>query len=208
VGVLVGELRRSGATAVPLVADVRDESQVRAAVEDAADELGGIDVLYNNAGVLLRDDAPVHALERETWDEVLLTNTTSVYLFCRYAVPHLLRAESSVILNVASVAATAGDVTCHAYSASKSALIGLTASIAQRYGPDGLRAVLLCPGFVITPMIEALTDDLEASAQVVMHTALRRLGEPEELASVAAFLASTDASFVTSTIVSVHGGLV
>ncbi len=206
--VLVAELRQSSSSAVSVPADVREESQVRAAVEDAAEALGGIDILYNNAAVLLEADAPVHALERHVWDEAFLVNATGVYLFCRYAVPHLLRANAGVVLNVASVAATAGDATCHAYSASKSALIGLTASIAQRYGADGLRAILICPGFVATPMIASVLSDPRLSSHVMERTALRRIGEPDEVASVAAFLASPDASFITSTIISVHGGLV
>jgi NAD(P)-dependent dehydrogenase (short-subunit alcohol dehydrogenase family) len=113
-----------------------------------------------------------------------------------------------VLLNVASVAAYAGDTECHAYAASKGALIALTRSIAQHYGPAGLRANVICPGFIATPMVDWLLDDPTATESVVHATALRRVGEPDEVAAVATFLASTGSSFITSTEINVHGGLV
>src|SRR3990172_3009426 len=156
---LADELRRTGRDAVGIAGDVRDEGQVEAVIQAVVEAFGGLDVLYNNAGVLLPDsDAPVEQLERAVWDEVLATNATSVFLFCKHAVPHLLAAApGSVILNVGSVASYAGD-------------------------EDALG-----------PILDA--------------TALRRFGQPEEIAAYAAFLASTEASFVTSSLVTVHGGL-
>jgi NAD(P)-dependent dehydrogenase (short-subunit alcohol dehydrogenase family) len=120
----------------------------------------------------------------------------------------LLDSGAGVLINVASVAAYAGDTECHAYAASKGALIALTRSIAQRYGREGLRANVICPGFIATPMVDWLLDDDEATGSVVAATALGRVGSAEEVAAVAAFLASTAASFVTSTEIDVHGGLV
>ncbi len=210
VDALVLELQALGGEAVGLRADCRDEEEVAAVVELATSAFGGLDVLYNNAGVLLPDqDGPVETLERSVWDEVLAVNTTSVFLFCKHAVKHLLAsAPGSVILNVGSVASYAGDAEYHAYAASKSALIGYTASLAQRYGPAGLRANLICPGFVETAMVSQWIDDVHASAPILNATALRRIGQPEEIAAYAAFLASAEASFVTGSVVTVHGGLV
>ena len=207
---LADELRRTGRDAVGIAGDVRDEGQVEAVIQAVVEAFGGLDVLYNNAGVLLPEsDAPVEQLERAVWDEVLATNATSVFLFCKHAVPHLLAAApGSVILNVGSVASYAGDKEFHAYAASKGALIALTASLAQRYGPQGLRANLICPGFVETPMVARWLGDEQALAPIIDATALRRFGQPEEIAAYAAFLASTEASFVTSSLVTVHGGLV
>lgn len=113
-----------------------------------------------------------------------------------------------MILNVGSVASYAGDSHYHAYAASKSALIGYTASLAQRYGSAGVRANLICPGFIDTPMVSEWTGDAEASAPVLEATALGRFAQPEEVAAYAAFLASTEASFMTGSVVTVHGGLV
>jgi NAD(P)-dependent dehydrogenase (short-subunit alcohol dehydrogenase family) len=206
---LAAEIHGSGSTVTALPGDVRDEDQVTAVVRAAAEHLDGLDVLYNNAGVYLPDrDAPVDRLEREVFDEVMAINTTSVFLFAKHAIPHLLESRDGVLINVASVAAYAGDPECHAYAASKGALIALTRSIAQRYGPQGLRALVICPGFIATPMVDWLLADPAATAGVVDSTALRRVGRPDEVAAVATFLASTASSFVTSTEIDVHGGLV
>jgi NAD(P)-dependent dehydrogenase (short-subunit alcohol dehydrogenase family) len=203
------EIRRAGASATCVPADVCAEDQVAATVQGACDYLGGLDVLYNNAGVYWPTrDAPIDRLDREVFDEVMMINTTGVFLFAKHAIPHLLKSRDGVLINVASVAAYAGDTECHAYAASKGALIALTRSIAQSYGPAGLRANVICPGFIATPMVDWLLDDRAATDRVVNATALRRVGEPEEVAAVATFLASTASSFVTGTEIDVHGGLV
>ena len=206
---LVTEIKSTGATATAVPADIRVEEQVAEAVRNARHFLGGLDVLYNNAGVYWPNrDAPVDRLDRDVFDEVLAINATGTFLFAKHAIPHLLESEAGVLLNVASVAAYAGDAQCHAYAASKGALIALTRSIAQHYGPRGLRANVISPGFIATPMVDWLLDDTAATQRVADATALRRVGLPEEVAAVATFLASTAASFVTSTEIDVHGGLV
>jgi NAD(P)-dependent dehydrogenase (short-subunit alcohol dehydrogenase family) len=206
---VAAEIHASGSSVTALAGDVRDEEQVAAVVRSAADQLGGLDVLYNNAGVYWPGrDAPVDRLDREVYDEIMAINTRSVFLFAKHAIPYLLESRDGALLNVASVAAYAGDADCHAYAASKGALIGLTRSIAQHYGPLGLRAVLICPGFIATPMVDWLLQDPAATEGVVNSTALRRVGRPDEIAAVATFLASTASSFVTSTEIVVHGGLI
>ncbi len=207
---LVAELRDAGAVAIGVAADVRDEAQVANVVATAVESLGGLDVLYNNAGVLLTDaDRPSEDLERSTWDQVLAINATGVFLFCKHALPPLLEAApGSVILNVGSAASYRGDAHFHAYAASKGALLAYTASLAQNYGPRGLRANLICPGFVETPMVSTFLEDPELVAAVAGTTALRRMGKPAEIAAYAAFLASEEASYVTDSIVTAHGGLV
>lgn len=207
---LAAELRDGGANAVGVAGDVRDETQVAEVVGAAVSALGGLDVLYNNAGVLLiEDDRPSEELELATWNDVLAVNATGMFLFCKHALPALLEAApGSVILNVGSAASYRGDPHFHAYAAAKGALLSYTASLAQCYGPRGLRANLLCPGFIDTPMISSLLGDEDLVAAVTGATALRRMGEPEEIAAYAAFLASTEASFVTDAVVTVHGGFV
>lgn len=139
-------LRGEGIDAKAIAADVRSEDEVAHAVRGAVAFLGGLDVLYNNAGVYWADrDATVDRLDRAVWDEILAINTTSAFLFSKYALPCLLESQDAVILNVASVAAYAGDPECHAYAASKGALIALTKSIAQRFGSCGLRATSSAP---------------------------------------------------------------
>ena len=206
------ETRRAvdaGRRVVAVAADVRDEAAVASVVVRAARELGGVDALYNNAGVYWPDrDATVDRLALDVWDDVMRVNATGVYLFCKHALPHLLASGRGVIVNVASTAAYAGDPDCHAYAASKGALLALTRSIAQRWGPDGLRAVTLCPGFVDTPMVGFAVRDEPTAERIRGAVALRRIGRPEEVAAVAAFLVSDDAGYVTSCLVDVHGGLV
>lgn len=204
---LAGELSKG--VAVSQAGDVRNEEDVASIVRSAVDVMGGLEVLYNNVGVYWPDrDAPVDRLERDEWDEIIAINTTSAFLFTKHALPHLLASNSGVVLNVASVAAYAGDPECHAYAASKGALIALTKSIAQRYGGEGLRANVICPGFIATPKVDWLLEDESLTRKVTDSTALGRVGLPEEVASVAGFLASSGSSFMTSSVITVHGGLV
>lgn len=192
-------------------ADVTAEAAVEAACAAAVAGLGdtrGLDGLYNNAGIYLEGvDQPADLLPLEVWERTLAVNATGVYLFCKHALP-AIRAAQGVIVNVSSTAGHAGDPNCHAYAASKGALIALTLSIAQRYGPEGVRAIALCPGFIDTPMVEFASHDPAIADSIRSATALRRFGAPDEIADVAAFLLSDEASFITSTVVDAHGGLV
>lgn len=190
-------------------ADVTAEPDVAATCKAAVEAFGGLDGLYNNAGVYWHDrDAPADELALDVWQTVLAINATGCFLCCKHALPSLRRSGRGVVVNVSSTAGHAGDPDCHAYAASKGALLALTRSIAQRYGGEGLRAVALCPGFVETPMVGFALDDPAIVERVRAATALGRLGRPEEIAEIAAFLLSEAASFVTSVVIDAHGGLV
>jgi NAD(P)-dependent dehydrogenase (short-subunit alcohol dehydrogenase family) len=198
-----------GPNHVVCAADVTMERDVQAACAAAVGAFGGLDGLYNNAGVYWHDrDAPADELALDVWDAVLRINATGAFLFCKHALPSLRASGRGVVVNVSSTAGHAGDPDCHAYAASKGALLALTRSIAQRYGSDGLRAITLCPGFVETPMVGFALADASIADRVRGATALGRLGQPDEIAEVAAFLLSDAASFVTSVVVDVHGGLI
>ncbi len=198
-----------GGVALSVAADVSNADEVQRAVERVVSRWGNLHILYNNAGVFWPErDGTVAEVAPETWRQVLGINLDGVYHCCKYAVPHLLRCAPSCIINVSSVAGFAGDQLYHAYAASKSALHSLTRSIALRYGPEGLRANLICPGFIETPMVSHLLADEGVRAGVVGTTALRRLGRPEDVAAAALFLASDEAGFVTGTTLVVDGGLV
>lgn len=202
-------IEQQGGAALALAGDVSHEDEVRAAIEQMASHWGALHILYNNAGVFWPGrDGTVAEVPSETWRRILEINLDGVYLCCKYAVPHLLRHAPSCIINVSSVAGFAGDQLYHAYAASKSALHALTRSIALCYGPQGLRANLICPGFIETPMVSDLLADAALRAQIVGTTALRRLGQPKDVAAAAIFLASDEASFVTGATLVVDGGLV
>jgi NAD(P)-dependent dehydrogenase (short-subunit alcohol dehydrogenase family) len=192
-----------------IAADVSDERDVEQMVGAAVEAFGGIDIVHNNAGVRFAGrDSAVDRLERDVWERTIAVNLTGAYLVCKHAIPHLLGSPAGVIVNVSSTAGIGGDPEAHAYGASKGGLISLTLGIAQRYGPHGLRAVVLCPGLVDTPMLHEALAGEEITQKLVETTALRRIATPEEVASYAAFLASDDARFVTSCVVRCDGGLV
>jgi meso-butanediol dehydrogenase / (S,S)-butanediol dehydrogenase / diacetyl reductase len=204
---VAAEVETLGGRAFAVAGDVRSTSEVRGIVSRIAREFGGLDTLYNNAAVYAAADAPVGDLDEDVWDDVISVNLGSVYRFCHLAMPHLLDAGAAAIVNVSSVAGYAGDEATSAYPASKGAIISLTKSIAHRYGRAGLRANVICPGLIRTPMVAGRIADSRLLEGILAATALGRPGEAEEVAAVAAFLVSDDASYVTGSTIRVHGGL-
>lgn len=181
-----------------LRADVRDPSQV-AALFDAA---GPVDLLVCSAGVaqygLLTDT------DEAAWRQVLAVNTDGAYRCCRAAIPHMVRQKSGCILLISSVWGLYGASCEAAYSASKAALIGLTKALAKELGPSGIRVNCVCPGVIDTDML-AQFDQADRQA-LADETPLGRLGTPEDVARLIAFLASDKASFITGQIIGCDGG--
>ncbi len=206
---LVSSLPRRDARAEFVPADVTNEDQVGRVVDRTLERFGRLNVLYHNAGVLWqRHQEPVHQLRTDIWDRVLTINLKGSYLFAKYSVQALLDNGGGSIILVSSTAGLLGDPKAHSYSASKGGLIPLSRSIAQRYGSSGIRCNVLCPGFIDTPMVKDLVEDEGTRERIIEHTALGRLGRPEEVARVGLFLASEESSFVTGSILRVDGGLV
>ncbi len=187
-------------------ADVREEAQVLAAVEGALLSLGGLDVLVNAAGVA--GGGPAHLCDLTEWKRVLDVNLTGTFLVTKHALPAMLARRRGSIVNLASVEGLEGGESMSAYNASKGGVVLLTRNLALDYGAHGIRANAICPGFIRTPMTTPLGDPAfaEIAAKIVAAHALGRLGEPEEVAQVALFLASDDASFVSGGAISVDGG--
>ena len=189
--------------------DVTDPASVDAMYAAAVERYGGVDVLYNNAGIMPADDASVLETEPAAWDRVLEVNAKGVYLCCRHGIPRLLERGGGSVINVASFVALVGAATSQiAYTASKGAVLSLTRELAVEFARQGVRVNALCPGPVETPLLMRLfEDDPAAYERRRVHLPMGRLAEPREIALGALFLASDESSYVNGSTFLVDGGL-
>ncbi len=189
--------------------DVADEDSVKALYETTKATYGGIDVLFNNAGISPPEDDSILTTDLAAWRKVQDINLTSVYLCCRYGIPHLLERGGGSVINTASFVAVMGSATSQiSYSASKGGVLSMSRELAVQFAREGVRVNALCPGPVNTPLLQELfAKDPERAARRLVHVPLGRFAEPEEIASAVLFLASDDASFVTASTFLVDGGI-
>jgi Dehydrogenases with different specificities (related to short-chain alcohol dehydrogenases) len=199
----VDTITQRGGEAVDLSGDVSDRESIEHVVETVAEKFGTIDILCNNAGVL-DGFAPAGDTSDELWEKTLGVNLGGPFMLTREALPHLLDGdEEGIVIMTASIAGKVAGGGGAAYTVSKHGLIGLTRHLSEAYGPD-IRANAVCPGAVKTGMTADMTDQLEALAE---ETPAQRPADPEEIARVAVFLASDDASFIHGTPINVDGGM-
>jgi NAD(P)-dependent dehydrogenase (short-subunit alcohol dehydrogenase family) len=202
------DIVEAGGTAVGVVVDVADESQVADMVTTAVDTYGSLDVLFNNAGIFPDDDGGVLDTPPETWQRVMDVNLRGVWFGCRAAVPAMLASGGGSIVNVASFVALMGAATAQiAYTASKGGVLAMTRELAVEYARQGIRANSICPGPIETPLLAELLSDPIRRQRRLVHIPMGRFGRPEEIARAALFLASDDASFVTGSALVVDGGI-
>jgi len=195
--------------AFAIAVDVSNEDLVAAMMSATAERFGGIDVLYNNAGISPDDDASVLDTSVEAWDRVQAVNTRGVFLCCKHGIPHMLEAGGGSVINVASFVAVMGAaVSQGSYTASKGAVLALSRELGVEFAARGVRVNALCPGPVNTPLLKELfSKDPERAAKRLVHVPMGRFGEPEEVAACALFLASDESSFVTASSFMADGGL-
>jgi NAD(P)-dependent dehydrogenase (short-subunit alcohol dehydrogenase family) len=189
--------------------DVADEASVEAMYRVAAEELGGIDVLYNNAGISPPDDASILETELDAWERVQAVNARGVFLCCKHGIPYLLERGGGSVINVASFVALVGAATSQiSYTASKGAVLSLSRELAVQFARQGIRVNALCPGPVETPLLLRIWGDDPAAAQRrLVHLPMGRLARPREVVNAALFLASDESSYVTGATFLVDGGL-
>jgi NAD(P)-dependent dehydrogenase (short-subunit alcohol dehydrogenase family) len=189
--------------------DVTDPASVDAMYAATVDRYGGVDVLYNNAGIMPADDASVLETKPDAWDRVLDVNAKGVFLCCRHGIPRLVERGGGSVINVASFVALVGAATSQiAYTASKGAVLSLTRELAVEFARQGVRVNALCPGPVETPMLMRLfEDDPAAFERRRVHLPMGRLAKAREIALGALFLASDESSYVTGSTFLVDGGL-
>jgi NAD(P)-dependent dehydrogenase (short-subunit alcohol dehydrogenase family) len=187
---------------------VSKAADCEAMVQCATDTYGGLHVLYNNAGIFPADDGGVLDTPESTWEKVMDINLKGVWLGCRAGIPAMIASGGGSIVNVASFVAIVGAATAQiAYTASKGGVLSMTREIAVEYARRGIRANALCPGPIQTPLLEELLSDPARRARRMVHIPMGRLGQAEELAKAALFLASDDASFMTGASLVVDGGI-
>ena len=192
-----------------LQADVSDARQVEGLYTRAREECGRIDVLFNNAGISPQDDASVLDTSVEAWQRVQDVNLTSVFLCCKYGIPHLLEGGGGSVINTASFVATMGAATSQiSYTASKGGVLALSRELGVEFARRGVRVNALCPGPVNTPLLQELfAKDPPKAARRLVHVPMGRFAEPHEIASAALFLASDESSYITAQAFMVDGGI-
>ena len=195
--------------AFALGVDVTNEDEVAGMMDATAERFGGIDVLYNNAGILPNDDASILGTSVEAWQRVQDVNVKGVFLCCKHGIPYLRNRGGGSVINVASFVAIVGAATSQiSYTASKGAVLSMSRELAVQFAREGIRVNALCPGPVETPLLlNIFGDDPAALERRRIHWPMGRLAKPREIVNGALFLASDDSSYVNGATFLVDGGL-
>jgi NAD(P)-dependent dehydrogenase (short-subunit alcohol dehydrogenase family) len=203
------DLAEHSVGALSLQADVASETDVSALYARVREELGRIDVLFNNAGISPVDDASVLDTSLEAWERVQAVNLRSVFLCCKHGIPYLLEAGGGSVINTASFVSVLGAATSQiSYTASKGGVLALSRELGVQFARRGVRVNALCPGPVDTPLLRELyAKDPEQAARRMVHVPMGRFARADEMANAVVFLASDESSYVNATAFLVDGGI-
>ncbi|HET9985635.1 MAG TPA: glucose 1-dehydrogenase [Longimicrobiales bacterium] len=203
------EARAAGGDAFFVRCDVTREADVRSAIAATVERYGRLDVLYNNAGIMMEADRSVVDTEESVWDRTLAVNVKGIYLCCKHGIPRMIDGGGGSVINIASFVALVGcSVPQDAYTASKGAVIALTRSLAVQFAPRGVRTNAICPGPIETPlMTEWLLKDPEAKRIRLARNPTGRFGRPEDIVACGVYLASDESTWTNGAAIVVDGGI-
>lgn len=208
---VVLEIKEKGGKALFIYCDVSNVADVKNAINEVDKMYGKLNVLYNNASVYLSNrDNKITEIDEDTWDKVMDINLKSIFLFCKFGIPLMIKSGGGVIINTASSAGIIGIPNCDAYTASKGATIQLTKSLAVEYGPSKVRVNCIAPAAIETSMMKqsnSMDSDFDEKSFLGLRTPLRRYGMPEEIANIACFLVSDESSYLNGAIIVADGGI-
>ncbi len=197
----------AGGRAIGVGVDIADESSVCELIAATVATFGGIDVLHNNASAmqLTPGDIDLLGVDLDTWDGTMSVNLRGTMLCSKEAIPHMIERGGGSVVNTSSGQALRGDTGQTAYSAAKAAVISLTRSIATQYGRQGIRCNAICPGLILTDRLKQKLAGM-ATERLLVHQLLPRIGQPEDIANLVAFLVCDEGSFITGEAISIDGG--
>ncbi|HCV2040708.1 TPA: 3-oxoacyl-[acyl-carrier-protein] reductase [Staphylococcus aureus] len=200
---VVEEIKAKGVDSFAIQANVADADEVKAMIKEVVSQFGSLDVLVNNAGIT-RDNLLMRMKEQE-WDDVIDTNLKGVFNCIQKATPQMLRQRSGAIINLSSVVGAVGNPGQANYVATKAGVIGLTKSAARELASRGITVNAVAPGFIVSDMTDALSDELKE--QMLTQIPLARFGQDTDIANTVAFLASDKAKYITGQSIHVNGGM-
>ena len=200
---LAGEIRSQGREAFAVTIDMTSAESIQEALAKTAKEFGPVAILVNNAGIT--KDGLALRMKKDDWDSVLATNLTGAFLATQQVLQHMMKERWGRVINISSVVGEMGNPGQANYVASKAGLIGLTKALAQEMGSRNITVNAVAPGFVETDMTHKLSQELKDN--LVGHIALKRIGQPEDVAAAVRFLASEEARYITGHVLNVNGGL-
>ncbi|MFU1940631.1 SDR family NAD(P)-dependent oxidoreductase [Bordetella hinzii] len=205
-GMLAQEIRLAGGRAQALAADITDEAAVKQAVAAALAEFGKIDILFNCAGGSRPYDGPVDQVDLDLWSRTLRLDLDGTMLCCRHVIPAIIEAGGGTVVNMSSGAGLRGSFAGHAYTAAKGAVISLTRALAASYAPKGVRVNAICAGRIRTERILNHADAGQPASEASRLRYPNREGEPEDIANIALFLASSESRMITGEAIAANGG--